>query len=82
MNAINKPSPSDLEQYRITAQAIGLVELLGNAQPNNSQVRMAEKLVSVLGLSWEACANQQALLRALKINKCQTSDGMNRHICR
>jgi hypothetical protein len=66
MNTENKTHLLDLEPYRLTAQAIGLIELFGNMQPNNGQVRTAERLVHILGLSWEACENQPALLHALK----------------
>ena len=54
-----------LERYRITAQAIGLMELLGNMNPNTKQIRIAEKIIVKLALSWKACENISALTRSL-----------------
>lgn len=69
MNTMSRNNTLDLEHYRLTAQAIGLIELLGNMRPDNKQVRMAERLVQALGLLWEACENQRVLLRALKYGR-------------
>ncbi len=66
MNELSRSNLYELESYRLTAQAIGLVELFGNIEPNNKQVRMAEKLISTLGLSWEACEDISELMRSLK----------------
>lgn len=53
------------ERYRITAQAIGLMELLGNEKPNSQQIRLVEKIVLKLHLSWSACENLKELIRTL-----------------
>lgn len=59
---------SGLERYRTTAQAIGLMELLGNYRPNVKQLRIVEKIVMKLGLSWEACESTTELLQVLNHN--------------
>lgn len=69
MNIAIEDTLPGLERYRVTAQAIGLIELLGNAKPNDKQVYMAERLIRALNLSWSACTNQRALLQALKLTE-------------
>lgn len=59
-------SISGAERYRITAQAIGLIELLGNQRPNSKQIRVVEQIVMKLRLSWEACENTGKLMQTLK----------------
>lgn len=69
MTVIIEDTLPGLERYRVTAQAIGLIELLGNAKPNDKQIYMAERLIQTLNLSWNACTNQRALLQALKLTE-------------
>lgn len=55
-----------LEQYRDTALAIGLVELLGNDKPNDSDISIAETIVKRLKLSWDDCRSTSSLKKAIK----------------
>lgn len=52
-------------RYRITAQAIGLIELLGNEYPNSKQIRIVERMIQKLQLSWCACEDSEELMRVL-----------------
>lgn len=54
------------EECRLTAQAIGLIELLGNQWPNSKQVRIVEQIVKLLRLSWRACEDPNELVKTLQ----------------
>ena len=69
MRIVNNDSIPGIERYRITAQAIGLVELLGNARPSRKQLKVAEKIVGKLRLSWQACESVTVLMRVLSMEK-------------
>lgn len=65
MNMVSR-GPIGSEKYRITAQAIGLMELLGNQYPNSKQIRIVEQIVMKLHLSWDACENTRELMQTLR----------------
>lgn len=69
MRTMNSDCIPGIERYRITAQAIGLIELLGNERPSRKQLKVAEKIVGKLHLSWQACENVTELMRALSCKK-------------
>lgn len=57
---------SGFESYRTTAQAIGLIELLGNPYPDSKQVHIVEKIIRKLHLPWNACEDAEELIHILK----------------
>lgn len=55
-----------IERYRMTAQAIGLLKLLGNGYPSTKQVKLAEEIITKLKLTWEACEDADELRQELR----------------
>lgn len=62
-------SISGYERYRVTAQAIGLIELLGNNRPSTRQLQIVENIIRSLRLSWDACESETELLRYFKCRR-------------
>ena len=69
MNTADKKGSLNMARYRITAQAIGLIELLGNDRPSTKQLQIVENIVRKLHLSWQACEDEMELLKTLKCQR-------------